>query len=88
MDGIFYKDGVYVHFNDHTIEVNTENDFCILRYHDKNKNLLYGGRVELENPNAGTILNVDGISVMTINNYLNTTHTLSYSEACFTLKRN
>lgn len=82
MDGIFYKDGVYVHFKDDTIEDKTENDFCILADDKKPTNTLYGGRVKVEYCTRGeTKLNVDGISVMTIKNYLKTTDTLSFSEA-------
>ena len=74
MSGIYYKEGIYVQ-----IENDTKNDICVVN-EDKEKALLYGERISIHYfyHSGDAWLNVDGISIIKINN--NIVRDLSLSE--------
>lgn len=64
MEGIFFKDGVYV-----LCPANYKNEFCILASINKLSPSLYGGRVQIRNAKLYTSestaqISVDGISII------------------------
>lgn len=63
MNGIYFKDGIYV-----LVENDIENDFCIYHPSYKDNVFLYGGRIIITNYYGNTLLEIDGISIININN--------------------
>ena len=62
MNGIYYKDGIYVLINN-----DTENDICVYHFNYKYKVTLYGGRISIKYSEEETAyLYVDCISIIKI----------------------
>jgi hypothetical protein len=69
MNGIYYKEGIYV-----VIDNDTENDSCVYHYNYRSGLSLYGGRVIIKQGNSNSaVLIVDGIPIVDFfySNYLN-----------------
>lgn len=64
MNGIYYKEGIYL-----VIDNDTQNDICIFHYNYKSKVSLYGGRISLSrySNNSGIRLSIDDIAVIKMN---------------------
>lgn len=66
MDGIYYKDGVYV-----VIDNDAEHENCVYQYNYKDNETLYGGRIKIRYYNSeykeAAYLIIDGIIIMKLN---------------------
>lgn len=76
MNGIYYKEGVYV-----LIDNDNQNDICIFHFNYKSKVSLYGGRISLSrySNNSGIRLNIDNISVVKMDVTKWSDNSLTYS---------
>ena len=62
MEGIYYKEGIYLLINN-----DTQNDICVYHYEFKDSVSLYGGRIKITYSDKVTAyLIVDGISIVNI----------------------
>ena len=63
MNGIFFKDGIYV-----IIDNDTESDICVYHYNYKDNVTLYGGRININyESQEEAYLKIDGISIIKVN---------------------
>ena len=67
MNGIYYKEGIYL-----VIDNDTQNDICVYDYHYKDNVSLYGGRIRITySSEEKAKLYVDGISIIKISDKKN-----------------
>lgn len=67
MEGIYYKDGIYLVIDDDDDEKYYKNDICVYNYRFKDNVSLYGSRISIKYSNSSrAFFYVDGISIIKV----------------------